>query len=80
MPLTLHLPADRAENTRFTRRLRLWLAAQGKQCRRAEQFLSDRRHLLELDGRLLADVGLTREDVLRNVPFRCGGQDTQGPR
>lgn len=58
--------------------MRLWLAAQGKQCRRAERFLLDRRHLLELDGRLLADVGLTREDVLRDVPFRSDRQD--GPR
>jgi len=79
MPLRLYLPADRAENTRLIRRVQLWLAAQGEQCLRAERFLSDRRHLLELDGRLLADVGLTHEDVVRNVPFRCGGQDVQGP-
>lgn len=77
MPLTLYLPADRAENTRLTRRIQLWLAAQKDGCRCAERFLLDRRHLLELDGRLLADVGLTREDVLRNMPFRCGPVTTK---
>lgn len=79
MPLTLYLPADLAENTRLVGCLQLWLAAQGERCRRAERFLLDRRHLLELDERLLADVGLTHEDVLRDVPFRCGGKDIQGP-
>jgi len=81
MPLVLYLPAGHRDgDTSPASRLRLWLAAQKDGCRRAEQFLLDRRRLLELDRRLLADVGLTREDVLRNVPFRCGGQDAQGPR
>lgn len=31
---------------------------------------ADRRHLARLDERLLADVGLTRESVVRGLPFR----------
>lgn len=69
MPLLLYMPTDRAGNARLTRRVRIWLAAQGEQCRRAQRFLTDRRHLMELDARLLSDVGLTREDVTRGVPF-----------
>lgn len=60
-------------------RPRLWLAAQVDRYRRAQRFRSDRRHLLELDARLLADVGLTREDILRNVPFRHGSPDVPRP-
>lgn len=30
---------------------------------------ADRDHLRELDPRLLRDVGLTQEDVVRGVPF-----------
>jgi len=76
MPLVLYLPASHYKgDTSPARRLQLWLATQKDGCRRAERFLSDRRHLLELDRRLLDDVGLTREDVLRNVPFRCSGHD-----
>ena len=37
---------------------------------RALRWFADRRHLLEMDDRLLRDVGLTREDVRRGVPFR----------
>ncbi len=69
MPLLLYMPADRAGNARLTRRVQLWLAAQGERCRRAQRFLTDRHHLMELDARLLSDVGLTREDVARGVPF-----------
>ncbi len=69
MPLLLYMPADQAENARFTRRVQLWLAAQAQHCRRAQQSLTDRHHLMELDARLLSDVGLTREDVARGVPF-----------
>ncbi len=36
------------------------------------RWLGDRRHLREMDSRLLHDVGLTREDVRRGVPFRAG--------
>lgn len=36
------------------------------------RWLTDRRHLREMDARLLQDVGLTREDVWRGVPFRAG--------
>jgi hypothetical protein len=36
---------------------------------RACRLLADRRHLAELDPRLLRDVGLTSEDVARGVPF-----------
>jgi len=76
MPLMLYLPAGhQGRDTPRASRLWLWLATQKDGCRRAERFLLDRRHLLELDGRLLTDVGLTREDVLRNVPFRCAAQD-----
>ena len=69
MPLLLYMPADQAGNARLTRRVRLWLEVQGELCRRAQRFLTDRRHLMELDARLLSDVGLTREDVARGVPF-----------
>lgn len=76
MPLVLHLPAGRRDgDTPPASRLRLWLAALHDECRRAERFLLDRRHLLELDGRLLDDVGLTREDVLQGMRFRCGRHD-----
>ena len=76
MPLVLYLPAGHhSGDTPRVSRLWLWLATQRDGCRRAERFLLDRRHLLELDGHLLTDVGLTREDVLRNVPFQCGAQD-----
>ncbi|HWX49627.1 MAG TPA: hypothetical protein VNZ61_16380 [Roseomonas sp.] len=34
------------------------------------RWLADRQHLREVDSRLLRDVGPTREDVLRGVPFR----------
>ncbi len=80
MPLVLYLPASHhGKDAPRVSWLRFWFAAQRDGCRRAERFLSDRRHLLEVDGRLLDDVGLTREDVLRNVPFRCGVQDERGP-
>ena len=36
------------------------------------RWLADRQHLREMDTRLLSDVGLTREDVRRGVPFRAG--------
>ncbi len=36
---------------------------------RALRRASDRRHLMELDARMLRDIGLTQEDVLRDVPF-----------
>ena len=35
------------------------------------RWLADRRHLHEMDERLLRDVGLTREDVWRGMPFRA---------
>ncbi len=69
MPLLLYMPADRAGNARLTHRVHLWLATQAQCCRRAQRFLTDRHHLMELDARLLSDVGLTREDVARGVPF-----------
>ncbi len=76
MPLVLYLPAGHhGGDTPRVSRLWLWLATQRDGCRRAERFLLDRRHLLELDGRLLTDVGLKREDVSRDMPFRCGAQD-----
>ena len=79
MPLALHLPSGHPdENASPANRLRLWLAAQQNEYRRVQRFLSDRRRLLELDDRLLGDVGLTREDVLRDVPFRYGAQDVHG--
>ena len=40
--------------------------------RRMLRWVRDRRHLREIDDRLLRDVGLTREDVRRGVPFRIG--------
>ena len=79
MPLALYLPSSHpTENASPASRLRLWLAAQQDECRRVQRFLSDRRRLLELDDRLLGDVGLTREDVLQDVPFRYGAQDVHG--
>ncbi|WP_158537350.1 DUF1127 domain-containing protein [Humitalea rosea] len=38
-------------------------------CARAWRWLLDRRHLADMDDRLLRDVGLTRQDVLRGLPF-----------
>ncbi len=79
MPLVPYVPAGHhGGDTPCVSRFWLWLATQRNGCRRAERFLLDRRHLLKMDGRLLTDVGLTREDVLRNVPFRCAAQD-RGP-
>lgn len=37
---------------------------------RAVRLLEDRARLASLDPRLLADIGLTPEDVARGVPFR----------
>lgn len=31
--------------------------------------MTDRQYLAEMDDRMLRDVGLTREDVTRGVPF-----------
>ena len=76
MPLVLHLPADHSLNARPMRRTQLWLAAQCRQWRHAPRYFADRRHLLEMDERLLQDVGLTREDVVRGVPFLHGAEGT----
>ncbi len=75
MPLLLYLPADHPVSARPVRRAQLWLEAQCHQWHRAPRFLADRRHLIELDARLLSDVGLTREDVARGVPFRPDAED-----
>ena len=46
---------------------------------RALRWAGDRRHLAELDDRLLRDVGLTRADLAHGTPFapvppfRAGG-------
>jgi uncharacterized protein YjiS (DUF1127 family) len=37
---------------------------------RASRWIGDRQRLVELDDRLLRDLGLTREDVRRGLPFR----------
>ncbi len=74
MPLVLYLPADQPLNAGPVRRTQLWLGAQRHQWRRALRYLADRRHLMELDARLLGDVGLTREDVVRGVPFLHGAE------
>lgn len=76
MPLVLHLPADHPLNVRPARRAQLWLEAQCRQWHRAPRFFADRHHLLKLDARLLSDVGLTREDVVRGVPFLHGAEST----
>ena len=69
MPLVLYLPADHPADARLVRRVQVWLEAQYHQWHRAPRFFADRHHLLELDARLLSDLGLTREDVVRGVPF-----------
>ena len=40
--------------------------------------LADRRHLREMDARLLRDVGLTREDVRRGLPFHTDASRPAG--
>ncbi|MBI0539635.1 DUF1127 domain-containing protein [Roseomonas sp. KE2513] len=52
-------PASLIPEGRWTRTLR-WFA--------------DRRHLKEMDTRMLRDVGLTPEDVRRGVPFGVSNQ------
>lgn len=37
---------------------------------RLARYAADRRHLIRLDDRLLADVGLTRDAVERGLVFR----------
>ena len=76
MPLVLYLPPDQSLNAGPVRRVQLWLEAQRHQWHRAPRYFADRRHLLELDVRLLQDVGLTREDVVRGLPFLHGAEGT----
>lgn len=45
---------------------------------RAIRWIEDRRRLAALDERLLRDIGLTPEDVAREVPFRRPGQAAEG--
>jgi len=44
---------------------------------RAWRWMADRRHLAEMDDRLLRDVGLTREDVRRSLPFAPAAETQQ---
>ncbi|MDJ0389115.1 DUF1127 domain-containing protein [Roseomonas sp. E05] len=37
---------------------------------RSLRWIADHRHLREMDERLLRDIGLTRADVARGLPFR----------
>jgi len=67
MPLILHLPAHLHTAPPLTRRLRLAVAAWSTGVSLGVRVLRDERHLLEMDPRLLADVGLTREDVARGA-------------
>lgn len=50
---------------------------------RLARHVADRRHLARLDDRLLADVGLSREAVVRGLPFRdaaAAAHHTRRPR
>ena len=67
MPLVLHLPAHYDTAPSLTRRLRLAMAAWSSGVRLGTCVLRDEAHLREMDSRLLADVGLTREDVARGA-------------
>lgn len=69
MPLVVHLPPGfkAAQHGRRPRGLwaitRAWFA----DLRLAGRVLRDEARLSEMDARLLADAGLTREDVVRGV-------------
>ena len=65
MPLALHLPAHHDTSLPLTRRLRVAVAAWSSGVRLGARVFRDQAHLREMDPRLLADVGLTREDVAR---------------
>ena len=67
MPLVLHLPAHGDTAPSLTRRLRAAVAAWSSGVRFGIRVLRDEAHLREMDLRLLADVGLTREDVARGA-------------
>lgn len=67
MPLVLHLPAHRHTAHPLTRRLRAAVAAWCLGVRLGARVVRDEAHLREMDPRLLADVGLTREDVARGA-------------
>ena len=67
MPLVLYLPSGLAAARRPppARRLRAAASAWVAQLRLDVRALSDEAHLAKVDARLLADVGLTREEVAR---------------
>ena len=67
MPIVLHLPAHHDAAPLLTRRLRVALAAWSSGMRLGARAFRDEAHLREMDPRLLADVGLTREDVARGA-------------
>ena len=67
MPLVLHLPAHLHAAPPLTHRLHVAVAAWLAGVRLAACVLRDEAHLIEMDPRLLADVGLAREDVVRGA-------------
>ena len=67
MPLVLHLPTHGDTAPPLTRRLRAVVAAWSSGVRLGTRIFRDEAHLREMDPRLLADVGLTREDVARGA-------------
>lgn len=67
MPLVLHLPAHLGPAPPLTRRLLATVAIWSSGVRLDARVLRDEARLRETDARLLADVGLTREDVARGA-------------
>ena len=67
MPLVLHLPVHHDTAPPLTRLLRVAVAAWSSGVRLGARVFRDEAHLREMDPRLLADVGLTREEVARGA-------------
>ena len=75
MPLVLHLPPGLAAGRQTpARRLQAAVSAWIAQLRLDACALRDEVRLAEMDARLLADVGLTREDVARGALRQLRGR------
>jgi len=67
MPLVLHLPTRHDAAPPLMHRLRVAATVWFSGVRLGTRVLQDEGHLREMEPRLLADVGLTREDVARGA-------------
>lgn len=74
MPLVLHVPARPHAGLSLTRFLAALPGARWRDVEHDARALADRRRLLGMDERLLADMGLTRGDVRRGASLLRRGR------